>query len=114
MRSGERKTDSGSEWEIRAPITFSYRVKEARDVLDPMDDSLLFGHITDEATLVRAKARLPRKRVVVVDETVHRLYGDRIEAYFEANKVDARIMALPTTEEHKDIELTIEIAKVRC
>ncbi len=106
-----RKTTTGTEWEIRAPITFSYRVKETRDVLDPADDSLLFGHITDQATLARAKARSPMKRVVVVDEEVHRLYGHRIEAYFVANKVDARIMALPTKEENKDIELTLEIAK---
>ena len=109
-----RTTDAGNgamEWQVESPITFSYRVREATDVLDPENDALLFGHLAhDPVNLARAKARA-LKRVVVVDETVHGLYGERIEAYFEAHGVEMRLMVLPTTEEHKDMDMVLRIAE---
>ena len=45
--SATREIDGDVEWEIEAPITFSYRVRESKDVLDPSSDTLLFGHLTD-------------------------------------------------------------------
>jgi len=53
----------------------------------------------------------PLKRVVVVDETVHSLFGDRVEAYFEHNGVETRLLVLPTTEENKNMDLVLEIAE---
>lgn len=102
--------DGEVEWEVESPITFSYRVRESRDVLDPASDTLLFGHLTNARDLARAKSR-KLKRVVVVDETVHALYGDRVEAYFEAHGVETRLLVLPTTEENKNMDLVLEIAE---
>tara|TARA_B110001452_G_scaffold172832_1_gene144821 strand:+ start:732 stop:1949 length:1218 start_codon:yes stop_codon:yes gene_type:complete len=98
------------QWTVEAPITFAYKVRETPDVLDPASDALLFGFIDDPETLRRAKAR-PLKRVVVVDETVHGLYGDRIEAYFEHHGVETRLLVLPTTEENKNMDLVLQIAE---
>jgi len=79
-------------------------------VLDPANDALLFGHISDGETLARAKAR-SLKRVVVVDDAVHALFGERIEAYFAHFNVETKLMVLPTTEENKDMDMVLEIAE---
>ena len=104
------ETEKGSrEWEIESPITFKYRVREELNVLDPASDALIYGHISDDESLARAKSR-PLKRVVVVDENVHALYGDRIEGYFAHHGVQTKLLVLPTDEEHKDIDMVLTIA----
>ena len=108
-RSSQLTEDGAREWEVESPITFKYKVREALDVLDPASDALIFGHISNAEDLARAKSR-PLKRVVVVDENVHRLYGDRIEAYFEHHSAEMRLLVLPTDEEHKDMDMVLEIA----
>ena len=55
------------EWTIDSPIQFNYRVRECEDVLDPRSDVLIYGHLADAESLMRAKLR-PLKRVVVVDD----------------------------------------------
>ena len=73
FHSSHGETVDGSyEWEVESPITFSYRVRETADVLDPASDLLIFGHLKNEQELKRAKARTI-KRVVVVDEQVSSL-----------------------------------------
>merc|ERR1719502_2109747 len=107
----QRTVDSEHiEWAVSAPITFEYRVRECTDVLDPASDALLFGHISDEATLARAKSR-ELKRVVVVDEQVHALYGERIEGYFAHHGVKTKLLVLPTTEENKNMDMVLTIAE---
>merc|ERR1719284_1887997 len=107
----QQHSDAGDmQWTVAAPITFSYKVRETPDVLDPASDALLFGFIDDAATLEVAKSR-PLKRVVVVDETVHSLYGDRIEAYFAHHNVQTKMLVLPTTEENKNMDLVLQIAE---
>merc|ERR1711920_1159886 len=93
-----------------SPITFSYRVRETADVLDPESELLIYGHAKSDQEREHLKARA-LKRVVVVDEQVFVLYGDRIHAYFEAHGVDMRLMVLPTTEENKDMEMVLDIAR---
>merc|ERR1712032_576462 len=73
-------------------------------------DLLIYGHIKSKEELARVRART-LKRVVVVDEQVYSLYGERIHAYFDAHGVDMRLMVLPTTEENKDMEMVMSIAK---
>jgi len=100
-----------TEWKITSPITFEYRVREEADVLDPASDALIYGHLAgDPVLLAKAKAR-PLKRVVVVDDTVHALYGERIEAYFAHYGVQTRLLVLPTTEENKNMDMVLTIAE---
>merc|ERR1712176_755600 len=100
----------GFEWEVVSPITFSYKVRETTDVLDPQSELLIYGHAKSDEERERLKARA-LKRVVVVDEQVFALYAERIHAYFDAHGVDMRLMVLPTTEENKDMEMVMSIAK---
>ena len=102
--------EGGVEWQVEAPITFAYRVREEVDLLDPASDALIYGHLTDHHELARAKARQP-KRVVVVDEAVFALNGERIKAYFAHHNVNMKLMVLPTTEENKDMDMVLQIAE---
>lgn len=107
-----RSTSRGghTEWSVKVPITFGYRVREVSDVLDPSSLALLFGHLEgDPSQLAKARSR-PLKRVVVVDQNVYQLYGERIDAYFAHHGVQTRMLVLPTDEEHKDMETVLGIA----
>jgi len=103
-------SEGGIEWEVEAPITFAYRIREELDVLDPESDALIYGHLSDAASLSRAKSR-PLKRVVVVDEEVYSHYGARIEAYYAHYDVQMRLLVLPTTEENKNMDMVLTIAE---
>jgi len=102
--------DGAKEWEIESPITFQYRVRESADVFALDSDVLLFGHLTTAEDLLRAKLRA-LKRVVVVDDNVYALYGERIDAYFAHHDVQVKLMVLETTEENKDIQMALQIAE---
>ena len=79
-------------------------------MLNPRSDALLFGHLSDGATLAHARAR-KLKRVVVVDSVVHQLHGERIDAYFAHHDVETRLLVLPTTEENKNMDMVLTIAE---
>jgi 3-dehydroquinate synthase len=102
--------DGAKEWEIASPITFQYRVRESADVFALDSDVLLFGHLTTAEDLIRAKTR-ELKRVVVVDDNVYALYGERIDAYFAHHGVQVKLLVLKTNEENKNIEMALQIAE---
>jgi len=49
--------------------------------------------------------------VVVVDDNVYALYGDRIDAYFAHHDVKVKLMVLKTNEENKNIHMALQIAE---
>ncbi|XP_041639835.1 2-epi-5-epi-valiolone synthase [Cheilinus undulatus] len=106
----ESKTEKGTTWTVVSPIVFTYKVTESRGLLDPNNDTLLFGHIADPQQLeVFKKSMKPIKRFVVVDQEVYKIYGSKITEYLEANNVLYKILALPTTEENKSMEMVLKI-----
>ncbi|NXD00030.1 ARO1 protein, partial [Certhia familiaris] len=56
---------------------------------------------------VASKRKL--RRFIVIDEVVDKLYGSKVREYFEENNVQHRILALPTTEETKSMDLVLNI-----
>ncbi|XP_022059797.2 2-epi-5-epi-valiolone synthase-like [Acanthochromis polyacanthus] len=105
----ENKSEHGVSWTVFSPVMFTYKVIQCRNILDPSNDTLLWGHVGDEeleGTLTNSK---PVKRFVVIDETVNQLYGSRVTQYFEARQVVHKILPLPTTEENKSLELVTKI-----
>ena len=50
-----------------------------------------------------------KRRIVVVDKTVHEIYGENIKAYFESIKFDLKLKIIDATEENKDWKHTDEI-----
>ncbi|XP_040890514.1 2-epi-5-epi-valiolone synthase [Toxotes jaculatrix] len=106
----ESITEKGTSWTVVSPIVFTYKVTETWNLLDPCNDTLLLGHITDQQQVEDIKkSSKPLKRFVVVDQEVYKLYGPKITEYFEANNVLYKILALPTTEENKSMEMALKI-----
>lgn len=89
---------------------FTYRVIQCKDLLDPSCDTLLWGHLGEEElqNTIRTDTK-PVKRFIVIDETVHQLYGSKVARYFESRRVVSKILPLPTTEENKSLELVTKI-----
>lgn len=92
-----------------SPIVFTYRVIQCKDLLDPRNDTLLQGHIEDEELKGTTSNSKPVKRFIVIDKTVHELYGSKVSQYFDAKGVIYKILPLPTTEESKNMELVTKI-----
>lgn len=92
-----------------SPIVFTYRIIQCKNILDPSNDTLLWGHIGDEDLKGTLSNTKPVKRFVVIDETVSELYGCQVTQYFEAREVLYKILPLPTTEENKCMELVTRI-----
>lgn len=93
-----------------SPIVFTYKVSETQDLLNPNNDTLLLGHITDQQQLdTIKKSNKPIKRFVVVDQEVFKIYGSKLMEYMRANNVVHKILPLPTTEENKSMEMVLKI-----
>ncbi|TNN59603.1 2-epi-5-epi-valiolone synthase [Liparis tanakae] len=106
----ESQTEQGTSWTVVSPIVFTYKVTETRHLLDPSNDTLLLGHITDPQQLEDVKkSNMPIKRFVVVDQEVYKIYAPKLIEYLEANNVLYKILSLPTTEENKTITMALQI-----
>ncbi|XP_032413146.1 2-epi-5-epi-valiolone synthase [Xiphophorus hellerii] len=106
----ESITDRGTSWTVVSPITFTYKVTETHDLLDPNNDTLLLGHITDPQQLEDIKkSNKPIRRFVVIDQEVFKIYGPKLTEYLEAHNVVYKILALPTTEGNKSMETALKI-----
>ncbi|XP_072305224.1 2-epi-5-epi-valiolone synthase-like [Eucyclogobius newberryi] len=104
----ERKSDQGVSWTVVSPIVFTYKIIQCENLLDPRNDTLLWGHLDIEDLSDNAKSQ-PVKRFVVIDDTVHQLYGDKIREYFDTRRAVYKILPLPTTEENKSLDLVTKI-----
>ncbi|XP_007560838.1 2-epi-5-epi-valiolone synthase-like [Poecilia formosa] len=105
----ENKSDQGVSWTVVSPVVFTYRVIQCKDLLDPRNDTLLRGHTEDQELKGTTSNSEPVKRFVVIDKTVHELYGSKVSQYFDAKGVIYKILPLPTTEENKNMELVTKI-----
>lgn len=110
FNSYENITERGSSWTVVSPITFTYKVTETHGLLDPSNDTLLFGHITDPQELQEIKkSNKPIRRFLVIDQEVFNIYGPKLTEYLTVNNVVYKILALPTNEESKSMETALKI-----
>jgi len=112
--SSEYAEGSGAKaWSSRSTIEFEYRVVEVPRgrLLDPNCDALVFGHLAHGSEERAEAMKKPQRRLVVIDETVNNLYGDRVRAYFKACGVDHELLVLPMTEETKNMETALQVTK---
>jgi len=101
--------NNGHTWKVSAPITFEYRVVEAPGLLNPENDSLLFGHLSVEEKEI-AKTT-PQRRLIVIDEKVDNLYGDKVRNYFDVRGIEYEILTLNMVEEEKEVELMLKVCE---
>ncbi|XP_029995186.1 uncharacterized protein LOC115422784 [Sphaeramia orbicularis] len=105
----ENQSDHGASWTVVSPIVFIYTIIQCKNILDPRNDTLLWGHIGNKEVKDALIKTQPVKRFVVIDDTVNQLYGSKVTQYFEARGVVYKILPLPTTEENKCMELVTKI-----
>ncbi|KAK7915783.1 hypothetical protein WMY93_011544 [Mugilogobius chulae] len=103
----EKQSSDGVSWTVVSPIVFTYKITQCENLLDPNNDTLLWGHL-DEDHLHDIKPQVV-KRFIVIDDTVHQLYGAKVKEYFDSRRVVYKILPLPTTEENKSLELVTQI-----
>ncbi|XP_053326139.1 2-epi-5-epi-valiolone synthase-like [Spea bombifrons] len=104
----EKISESGVSWTVQAPIYFRYKVIETQSLLDPSNSTLLYGHVSDPQEL-EVYQKKTQRRFIVIDVTVDKLHGSKVRKYFEANNVHYKVMALPTTEETKSMDMVLKI-----
>merc|ERR1712190_678607 len=94
-------------------ISFDYRVVEVPPgkLLDPSCDALIFGHLPFGSAEREAAQAKPQRRLVVIDETVDGLYGEKVRSHFEARGVAHEILVLPMVEENKSMEMTLKVCE---
>merc|ERR1719159_1590636 len=109
----ESSGDCPRAWISKSLISFDYRVVEVPPgkLLDPAYDALIFGHLPFGAPERETAASKPQRRLIVIDETVDKLYGEKVRNYFEARGVVHEILRLPLVEENKSMELTLKVCE---
>lgn len=86
-------------WFIQSAKKVEYSVELVRDVLDPANLTLLGGD-----TGVR--------RLIVTDEVINELFGDRIVAYANANLAEYQLLVLPNGETNKKWDSVEKVIQV--
>ncbi len=80
-------------WHVSCQRSVEYDIVRCPDLLDPGSDALLSIGKCEHA-----------RRFVVVDTNVKGLYGARIQQYFDAHNIEARIVSFPGQEESKSVD----------
>ncbi|MDH2427316.1 sedoheptulose 7-phosphate cyclase [Sphaerisporangium sp. TRM90804] len=88
-------------WRLTTRQPVSYEVRLHSDLLDPADPAL-----ADAGTL---GGPATRRRLLVVESTVHELYGYEISAYFTAQKVEHETVVISAHEQVKTMDLVMTV-----
>jgi len=107
------KGDGSRAWMSKSLISFDYRVVEVPrgKLLDPTCDALVFGHLAYGSPERVEASKKPQRRLIVIDETVDKLYGEKVRNYFESRGVTHEILRLPLVEETKNMEMTLKVCE---
>jgi 3-dehydroquinate synthase len=96
----QANADGSASWTVRAVKDISYEVRICRGVLEPSR--------TDLANVARIGSG--RRRFIVVDTNVYRLYGERIRKYFTTHGFDIHLEPVSADETHKTFDTVAKIA----
>ena len=83
-------------WNVESSLPVNFTIHYSSDIFNPQNlDLIEYGK--------------SKRRIVVVDKTVHEIYGENIKSYFESIKFDLKLKIIDATEENKDWKHTDEI-----
>lgn len=85
-------TSAPGEWQVRVARRIEYELRNVTDIFDPRNTALV--------SVGRGRES---RRIVVVDECVHRHHGSRIAHYFRHHRIDAEIIVFPGGEDGKTV-----------
>ncbi|MEO7195933.1 MAG: sedoheptulose 7-phosphate cyclase [Pseudonocardiaceae bacterium] len=86
-------------WTVRARQAVEYEVVLTTGLLDPANDALAVSGSQEAVT----------RRLVVIDQRVHELYGDRFRDYFRARSVDTHWLVLDACEQNKTLDAVLGV-----
>lgn len=89
-------------WRVSASQDVAYEVRQVDGLFSLACRELLACGGSEPSSL---------RQVVVIDERVDALYGDKIRAYYDHHKVAAHILTLPVSEESKDLDAALVIVR---
>ena len=85
-------------WNVESSLPVNFTIHYSSDIFNPQNlDLIEYGK--------------SKRRIVVVDKTVHEIYGENIKSYFESIKFDLKLKIIDATEENKDWFHTDQILK---
>ena len=85
-------------WSVKAELPVEFVLKYSSDVFNINNHDLLsFGE--------------SNRRVVVIDQTVYKLYGQQLQDYFNTFKIELKLFVIDAIEENKDWHHTDQILK---
>jgi 3-dehydroquinate synthase len=99
---------------VSAQMPVLYTVQEVPGILDIKNKALLRGVVPGSFPFVlgpEPEVAVGLRRLVVIDNNVERIYGDRLRQYFEHHGVEYKLLVLPTCEENKELHLVTTIAE---
>lgn len=89
-------------WRVRAQKDVNYEIRFCDDIFDRRSTALL----GTEGDAFGAS----RRRFVVLDSVIDRLYGERIRAWFDHHDVEARFLVLDIDETVKTLDMMVRVA----
>jgi 3-dehydroquinate synthetase len=78
-------------WNIRTELPVSFCIHYSSDIFNTTNHDLLDYGVSD-------------RRIVIIDENVYKLYGNRLETYFQILKIELILYVVSVSEETKDWE----------
>ncbi|WP_258341741.1 sedoheptulose 7-phosphate cyclase [Saccharopolyspora gregorii] len=93
----------GTDWRVRARQPVGYDVRVLTGLLSPSNSALADACGT-------APGRSPRC-LLIVDDSVDVLHGDRLRAYFEAWSIDVKWHVVPGGEQSKNLDEVVAITE---
>ncbi|WP_409495967.1 iron-containing alcohol dehydrogenase [Amycolatopsis sp. cmx-11-12] len=90
-------------WRVQAEQSVDYEVLMTDGVLDPANPALVEAGTTLRTDQIR--------RFIVIDATVHELYGDALRKYLEHHNCQYRLCVLSASEEAKTMESVFTVVK---
>lgn len=88
-------------WTVSATRHIDYEILESPNLLDPENPDL---------GALPYGSQGGGKRLVVIDEAVEGIFGNRIRGYFAARNIDMDYLALPGGDEHKTLDQVVRVA----
>ncbi|WP_238412433.1 sedoheptulose 7-phosphate cyclase [Saccharothrix deserti] len=91
----------GMHWRVQATQLIDYEVSVTRNLLSPNNSAL--------AKACGADGRRPTRCLVVIDSAVHALYGERLQSYFDAWRIEAHWEPVQGDEGAKSLEAAVAV-----
>eukprot|EP00877_Chromochloris_zofingiensis_P006590 jgi/Chrzof1/2184/Cz11g05100.t1 len=110
--NGTEGLDKGM-FTVSSSMPVHYTVKEVTGIFDLDNKSLLRGVLPNSFPFAlgpEPAITQGLRRMIVIDETVNSIYGDKLRQYLDHHGVEYMILPLPTCEENKTFDLVFQIA----